>query len=250
MQNLSNAFDPKTIELLKKHGITKIPDETAADREKRMRDDDIKATKAYYQHDRREIFKSSLIGQQSSLWKTFEDFNVTNNKQARELSAAQNIADRIEKGECHNYILVGNPGSGKTMLSIAILNQLRKGKTCFFVDITMFMSIAHRFNDDKAVSEVNKIMRAIQLADVVVLDDLGADNSMMRNVKAADKTTYSKMFEIAQCRDGKTTIITTNYTKAELEKIYDDRLTSRLTTTDRQDNVIKFDSEDYRPNVN
>ncbi|WP_125588369.1 ATP-binding protein [Companilactobacillus jidongensis] len=250
MQNLSNVFDPKTIKLLKKHGITKVPQETSADREKRMRDDDIKATQAYYQHDRKETFKSSLIGQPSSLRKTFEDFNVTNSKQARELSKAQSIAKRIEEGECHHYTFTGVPGSGKSMLAIAVLNQLRSTHTCYFVDFTMLMSLAHRFKDDKAMNEVNKIMRAIQLADIVVLDDIGSDSSMKRTVRESNDFTQSKLFEIAQYRDHKTTIITTNHTGTELAQIYNDKLVSRLFRTDGGNNVIKFDSEDYRRYVN
>lgn len=250
MDSFKRLLGLDIVNRLKEHGVNQFPNESISEREERMRRADLDATMKYYQHDRKEMFNSSLVGQKGVLKYTFDDFNVTSKDQARELSEVKIIADRIANGEQHHYTFTGNPGSGKSMLAIALLNYLKNGHTCFFVDFTMLLSLAHRFKDDRAMSDVNRIMRAIKLADIVVIDDLGSESSMQRNVKESSNFTQSKLFEIAQYRDLKTTIITTNHTSQELKQIYDDKLVSRLIMTEGSKNIVRFNSEDYRRYTN
>ena len=126
MDDFKSILGADIVSRLKERGVTKFPNESMADREKRMRKADLNATMKYYQHDRMAVFNSSLIGQKKALKHTFDDFNITSQSQARELSEVQNIADRIANGEHHHYTFTGTPGSGKSMLAIALLNQLKK----------------------------------------------------------------------------------------------------------------------------
>lgn len=250
MDDFKNILGADILNRLEKRGITKFPNESLADREKRMQQADLDATMKYYQHDRMAMFNSSLIGQKEALKHTFDDFNITSQDQARELSEVQSIAERIANGEHHHYTFTGTPGSGKSMLAIALLNQLKGSHTCFFVDFAMLISLTRQFKDDRAMVDVNRVMRAIKLADIVVIDDLGSESSMQRNIKESSNFTQSKLFEIAQYRDLKTAIITTNHTSRELKQIYDDKLVSRLIMTNGSKNVVRFNSEDYRRYTN
>lgn len=82
-------------------------------------------------------------------------------------------------------------------------------------------------------------------ADVLVIDDLGSESSMQRSASEASTYNQKILFNIAQSRNGKTTIITTNNAGSELRRIYNPKLVSKLMYTDPS-NVISFDSSDYR----
>lgn len=245
MQNFNNFIDKQMIEHLRKKGINIDLSNVEPDRDKRMHDAEVKATQAYLRQNSLDIFKSSLIGNTESLEQTFDDFSVMNDKQNHELEQAVSIAKRIENGEKHKFIFYGKPGTGKTMLAISILNKLKDKYSCLFVDIAQFIELTKNFNDERAKLQVNSLYKAMKNTDVLVIDDLGSESSMQRS--ASEASTYNQriLFNIAQSRDDKTTIITTNNTGAELKRIYNPKLVSKLMYTDPS-NVISFNSSDYR----
>lgn len=249
MNSADNFFDPKILKRIRDKGIHLDTSKIQKDRDKREKENSMKFTKEYLSGDRSDIFKSSLIGNKESLKQTFDDFQVMNDKQNKELEQATNIAARIANGEKHKFIFYGKPGTGKTMLAISILNKLKSDYSCLFVDIAMFIELTKNFKDERAKLQVNSLYKAMSNADVLVLDDVGSESSMQR--KATEASTYNQriLFNIAQSRDDKTTIITTNNSGAELNQIYNKKLISKLMNTDKQ-NVISFDSEDYRRNKN
>jgi len=245
MQNFNNFIDKQMIEHLRKKGIHIDLSNVEQDRDKRMHDAEVKATQAYLHQNSLDIFKSSLIGNTESLEQTFDDFSVMNDKQNHELEQAVSIAKRIENGEKHKFIFYGKPGTGKTMLAISILNKLKDKYSCLFVDIAQFIELTKNFNDERAKLQVNSLYKAMKNADVLVIDDLGSESSMQRS--ASEASTYNQriLFNIAQSRDDKTTIITTNNTGAELKRIYNPKLVSKLMYT-ASNNVVSFNSSDYR----
>jgi len=247
MQNFNNFnfLDKKMIEHLRKKGIDIDPNKIEQNRDKREHEAEIKITEAYLQRNRINIFKSSLFSSNGDINKTFDNFNVTDDKTNRELEQAKNIADRIVAGERHKFIFYGKPGTGKTMLSICILNQLKDSRSCLFVDIASFIELTKNFNDERAKLQVNSLYKAMKNADVLVIDDLGSESSMQRISSEASTYNQRVLFNIAQSRDDKTTIITTNNTGSDLRKIYNPKLVSKLMYTDKS-NVINFDSADYR----
>lgn len=249
MQNLNSFLDKKMIDHLRKKGIHIDPTTVEQDRDKREYEAEIKATQAYLHQNSLDIFKSSLIGNTESLEQTFDDFSVMNDKQNVELEQAINIANRIANGERHKFVFYGKPGTGKTMLSISILNKLKNKYSCLFVDIAMFIELTKRFNDERAKLQVNSLYKAMSNADVLVIDDLGSESSLQSSAKESSDYNQKIVFNIAQCRDGKTTIITTNNSGVNLKKIYNPKLISKLMNTDKS-NIIHFDSEDYRRHIN
>ncbi len=233
------------IEHLRKKGIHIDPNSVEQDRDKRMHDADLKATRAYMKNNRNIIFNNSLFGNGEDINKCFDDFNVTDDKQNSELEQVISITKRIENGEKHKFIFYGKPGTGKTMLAISLLNKLKDKYSCLFVDIARFIELTKNFNDERAKLQVNSLYKAMRNVDVLVIDDLGSESSMQRS--ASEASTYNQriLFNIAQSRDDKTTIITTNNTGAELKRIYNPKLVSKLMYT-ASNNVISFNSSDYR----
>lgn len=249
MDNANNFFDPSILKRIRDKGIHLNTNKIEKDRDKREEENSMRFTKEYLNGDRSDIFKSSLIGNKESLKQTFDDFQVMNDNQNKELEQAINIANRISNGERHKFVFYGKPGTGKTMLSISILNKLKNKYSCLFVDIAMFIELTKNFKDERAKLQVNSLYKAMSNADVLVIDDLGSESSMQRNATEASTYNQRVLFNIAQSRDDKTTIITTNNSGSELKQIYNQKLISKLMNTEGK-NVISFDSEDYRRNKN
>lgn len=249
MDNANNFFDPSILKRIRDKGIHLNTNKIEKDRDKREQENSMRFTKEYLNGDRSDIFKSSLIGNKESLKQTFDDFQVMNDNQNKELEQTLSIAARIANGEKHKFIFYGKPGTGKTMLAISILNKLKSDYSCLFVDIAMFIELTKNFKDERAKLQVNSLYKAMSNADVLVIDDLGSESSMQRNATEASTYNQRVLFNIAQSRDDKTTIITTNNSGSELKQIYNQKLISKLMNTEGK-NVISFDSEDYRRNKN
>lgn len=134
-------------------------------------------------------------------------------------------------------------GTGKTALSVAMLNELMKVKSGLFVNLVnlrslMLMSI----NDERAKQDYNMIIRGMKEVDVLVMDDFGKESG---SGGATDKMTEI-LYGIVNARIGKTTIITTNDNLTELNAKYDESLTSRLIPKDKDKIIIFQGIDDYR----
>lgn len=241
-----------------KHGIdlSKLDfNDLLASRDEREEQETIKFTQMNNKSKRSRTFQSSLVSDFEDLKQTFDDFNVTDDKQQKELNRAKNIATRIIQGETGNFTFSGPAGSGKTMLAISILNAINKskcGKTCYFLSFEMFISKQKAsFNDPALKKDIQKIEKCIQNCDVFVLDDLGSETFMQHVDKFKKKPTQASeftqetLFRFADYRKSKTNIVTTNNSSTELQDIYNSKIYSRLIAKN-MGNAIKFDSKDMR----
>ncbi|TGD24095.1 AAA family ATPase [Companilactobacillus suantsaicola] len=222
-----------------------------SERDKREQQRSIEFTKKNIQVKRKGIFRSSLVSDFNDLQYNFADFKTDTPNQASELKQAKNIANRIYVGETGNFLFTGEPGLGKSMLAVSILNGLNSQDTslsCYFLSFAMFVNNSQMaFKDEFLKRDNYKVEECVKNCDVLVIDDLGSESSLRSETNEATNYAQRILFRFADYRKNKTNIITTNNTGRELQQLYDPKIISRLMTK-KAANTIKFSGNDMRNN--
>lgn len=171
-------------------------------------------------------------------YKTLEDFDFNfqpsiNKKIINDCAICQFISER------KNIVFIGNPGTGKTHLSIAIgIKALLKGSKVLFTSVAEMLQTLHFSKADNSYYQKIKYYLA---PDLLILDELGFKK--LPNYSAED------FFEIISKRyEQGSLIITTNKNFEQWTDIFSDNvLTSAIT--DRivhHSTVIKINGQSYR----
>ncbi len=133
-------------------------------------------------------------------------------------------------------ILSGKSGVGKSHLAMStaweVLEKSNYDKRCLFISYAELLEqLKFAMNDEQARKEITgSLMAEIKSADLVVLDDLGAE----LGVKQIDDRNKSTNFNndtlnrIVEARQNKATIFTTNLTGKEMSQAYGERILSRI----------------------
>ena len=170
-----------------------------------------------------------------SLW----DCNFSNYKELdKETTEAKRIAiksckDIMEGKEIH-AVFSGNPGAGKSHLAIAMIQGLLKKsnyeKKCLFVSYRELLEqLKFAMNDEAARKSITgNLMKELKLADVVVLDDLGSELSTTKEATKASTYNLDILTSVLEARQNKATIFTTNLDSSTIERVYGDRIISRI----------------------
>lgn len=141
-----------------------------------------------------------------------------------------------------NYLFHGTTGTGKTFMCNCIARDLLdRGFTVLYLSAYDFCSYMndHRFRyrgaDDN--DDTSRMIDFIDSCDLLIIDDLGTEAS--NNVSVAD------IFHCINKRilEKRSTIISTNLGLQQIQKIYSDRLASRILGNYQ---IIKFYGEDLR----
>lgn len=146
---------------------------------------------------------------------TLENFKVESKSDARNKKIAEKYIANFGKMKEENVGLLmhGEPGNGKTFTASVIANELMKDfVSVIAININGYISkLKSGFNSYNSEPEY-QIIKKINEASLLILDDLGAENST--------EWAKSKIYELIddRYRTGKPIIITTNLNLNQLEK--------------------------------
>lgn len=123
-----------------------------------------------------------------------------------------------------NMVFSGSSGLGKTFLAKAIGKDiLNRGKTVLYITAYELFEVLEKSKFSKEMTNRENYFSTVpKIVDLLIIDDLGTEfNTLFSNVS---------FFDIINSRlnTKKSTIISTNLDKIELEDMYSERILSRL----------------------
>ena len=137
-----------------------------------------------------------------------------------------------------NLYMHGGVGLGKTHLSLAIANEvIKKGYNVVYGSAQNLISKIEREKFGKSSSLEGTTEEILFDCDLLIIDDLGVEFSTAFTVSAIYNIINTRLCE------GKPTIISSNFDFNEIEKRYEQRLTSRIMGSYKE---IEFFGEDIR----
>lgn len=232
-------------EIAREHGVDVDHEETPKERDQRRERDEKAMQEAFRRQKAKIYFNYSLWSSDKPLKFTFSQWNKNlqpNSQLAKVLCRqAYELAESMVN-EPQNVIMWGKPGVGKTSLALAMLNYLEAhGKSVMVVSTAELSNLYHLQYEARDVPQrIADIIRAMKEVDVLVLDDFGTEGGLAsRIMESGYKGVHSDLqrgiYQVANARfDLNTnrrlgsTIITTNNTVKELQRMYDGKILSRL----------------------
>lgn len=192
----------------------------------------------------RVFFNESILSQEAAK-ASFSNFKVANELDQKALNFGKRIARDYVNGMSGNTILKGSTGVGKTHLSMSIAKKINEDfksynqkRTVIFVSVLKLMQLiktSFEIKDSKYSEE--RMSKILTSCDYLILDDLGKESTTGNSVRSTSDWKYSFLFNILDNRE--TTIINTNFSVKELQKIYDNAFVSRITKQ-AKNNIFNF----------
>lgn len=198
------------------------------------------------------IFDESLMGEDDESVVSLDRYHFPHNdRNAAEIREShwetiQSYKDEVLNETAPNLIMFGAAGTGKTYLAKSLMFQLMKeGSKVIFLNALSLKKLAYQFNDKQAQAKLNRIERCVNVADLLILDDLGTESNgqSLTTTKEASQTIQSLIYELANLRTNKATLITTNLDLDGLKDIYQEQVISRLIPKEI-DYVLNFNALD------
>lgn len=159
---------------------------------------------------------------------------------------AKSYADNLDAANPRNLLLKGNAGTGKTYLSSCIGNlALNRGKTVYYQTSYKLCELMEnvKFGKYETTEEQQggyTTLNYINDADLLIIDDLGTE--------FLTQFTAAALFDLLNTRilKNKATVISTNLSFEAMEKLYSQRLTSRILGEYK---IIQLIGQDLRKNI-
>ncbi len=138
------------------------------------------------------------------------------------LQKAKQFAASFSTKTTENLLFCGKTGLGKTHLCTSIAKELIERGFDVVYEVAQSLFSAMRQDHYQPNEATAARVRRYFECDLLILDDLGAE--------ATSQASVSFLYDIVNTRlnSGKPMIINTNLTRAELTRLYSDRISSRL----------------------
>ncbi|MEK4403484.1 ATP-binding protein [Sporosarcina sp. FSL K6-6792] len=175
----------------------------------------------------------SVLTDEDLLDASFKTYAATKKEEINNKELASKAFTSYRDGGTFTTWFAGDPGVGKSHLGMSILRNLnesgKKNKSCLFVSVDeMFLKIRDSFDNKDSRYTEHYFANLLNDVDYLVLDDLGTETGGSGTKKTASDFVMRVLYAITNGRQNKSTIVTTNLTRQELEKMYDRKLVSRL----------------------
>lgn len=196
----------------------------------------------------------SIVTDKKMLNMTFENYDEVDAETLNNKQKAIEIARGYFKGNKHNALFSGKFGTGKSHLSMAVLNEINKhaNKKLLFVAMDELMRrIKSSFNNQDSPYQEDRVVNMLIEADILVLDDIGAEVGSVNKKSQAGNYNVQVLNGILNGRTSKPTIFTTNLSKADIIEIYDGRIESRMMRGVTKASAVQFkETDDKRSTIN
>lgn len=175
----------------------------------------------------------SIITDDSLYDASLDSYETPGEEEKQNKQKAEHIATDYLNGATGNAIFSGNPGTGKSHLAMSVLKKVNAEsnpfRRCLFISVDEMMRLVKSSFDshDLTYSE-EAIVKKLCQADLIVMDDLGAEVGAITTRSTASDWTTKMLYAVVNGRMKKPTIWTTNLSSKQLQQIYDRKLVSRM----------------------
>lgn len=205
---------------------------------------------AYHEKQKRRLrFEQDNVIPDPTLYQsTLKNYEVYNDEMKLNLQKAEQLAVDCIEGKPFMALMQGETGTGKSHLAMGVLRYVNdyflyddkenpkyngygqkvKHRCCFYNVPELMRKVKGTWGVANSNELENAMFDRITSADLLVLDDLGAETSAMGRAEQAKNHVVERITRILNARQGRQTIITTNLKVNELESMYDKRVFSRI----------------------
>lgn len=175
---------------------------------------------------------------------SFDNFEITSSFDQTALNFTKRASRHYYEGGGGNTVFMGEPGVGKSHLSVAMARSLNDAfkihdmrQSIIFMPVSRLMSLVTDAIDNKQSKYTAEYaIKLLTDCHYLFLDDLGKESCTGNHIKPASAFTYKTLFSILDARDK--VIVNTNFSRSELIRIYDEAFVDRIFKGNKRDGLI------------
>lgn len=200
------------------------------------------------------MLNSSMITDDAIWTFNFDNYKTVDAETFQAKQMAQEWATKIVDGSTIHAVITGRPGSGKTHLGAAVIQEVMKKSnykiSCSFISYRELLEqLKFAMNDPEVRKAITgSLMAEIKKSDFVVIDDLGAELGRMEENNQATSYDVDVLTSLTEARLSKATIFTTNLSSKQLKHAYGERVFSRVMNGTKGNIAVFKNTEDKRRN--